>query len=126
MSDGMQSEADFRLLLTTTPDNNLPSSIIQNATKLTVEASGDIKQTMLNSYNNVNDAYFQSSKNPKLLKAIFFSLTLFHALSIDRRRFGSIGWTSLYDFSMEDLKVSRDQAFAMIEEHDSIQARVLN
>lgn len=56
MSDGLQSEADFRLLLTTTPDNNLPSSIIQNATKLTVEASGDIKQTMLNSYNNVNDA----------------------------------------------------------------------
>lgn len=48
MSDGMESEADFRLLLTTSPDNNLPSSIIQNSTKLTVEASGDIKQTMLN------------------------------------------------------------------------------
>jgi len=62
MSDGMQSEADFRLLLTTTPDNNLPSSIIQNATKLTVEASGDIKQTMLNSYNNVNDAYFSQAR----------------------------------------------------------------
>lgn len=56
MTDGMQSEADFRLLLTTTSDNNLPASIIQNSTKLTVEASGDIKQTMLNSYNNVNDA----------------------------------------------------------------------
>jgi len=27
---------------------------------------------------------------------------------------------------MEDLKVSRDQAFSMIEEHDSIQYRVLN
>mmetsp|Transcript_45655 Transcript_45655/g.38471 ORF Transcript_45655/g.38471 Transcript_45655/m.38471 type:complete len:96 (+) Transcript_45655:1501-1788(+) len=94
MSDGMASEADFRLLLTTTSDTNLPSSVIQNSTKLTVEASGDIKQTMLNAYNTVNDAYFQSSKNPKLLKAIFFSLTLFHSLAIDRRRFGAIGWTS--------------------------------
>jgi len=72
---------------------------------MTVETSGNIKTMMLNSYNNISEEYFESSKQPEILKNLIFSLTLFHSLLIDRKKFGPIGWNSAseYDFSNEDL-----------------------
>jgi len=52
-----------------------------------------------------------SSKNPEAFKKLLFSVTLFHALLKDRKKFGPIGWNSgsTYDFSDNDLIVTKDQ-----------------
>lgn len=85
---------DFRLFLTSAPTDSIPSMILQNSVKMTFEMSGDVKQMMLNAYSQVTDADF-SKKNGNIYKTLFFSLTLFHSLVIDRKRFGPIGWTNL-------------------------------
>jgi len=44
--------SEFRLLLTTASIPNFPVSILQDGIKMTVETSGDVKQMMLNAYQN--------------------------------------------------------------------------
>lgn len=39
---------EFRLILTTSPTESFPTSILQNSVKVSIETSGDVKQTMLN------------------------------------------------------------------------------
>jgi len=57
---------------------------------------------------------------------MLFGCTLFHALLIDRKKFGAIGWTSpTYDFSDTDLFVTKDQLRMMIDEQDSLQYTVI-
>lgn len=85
---------EFRLFLTTSSTPDFPVSILQDGIKMTVESTGDVKQIMLNAYNYFYDDYLESSRNPALFKTMLFGCTLFHALLIDRKKFGPIGWTS--------------------------------
>lgn len=67
-----------------------------------------------------------STKNPRVFKALLFGCVLFHAILIDRKKFGPIGWTSpTYDFSDTDLGVTKDQLKMMINDSDNIQYKVL-
>ena len=50
----------------------------------------------------------------------------FHAIVQDRRKFGPIGWNIKYDFTNEDLKVSRLQLKNFLEEYDDVPYKVLN
>lgn len=86
--------SEFRLFLTTASSPSFPVSILQNSIKMTVETSGDVKQMMLNAYQNYPDDYLESSKDPNLFKTLLFGCVLFHSLLIDRKKFGPIGWTS--------------------------------
>jgi len=43
---------EFRLFLTTASTPDFPVSILQEGIKMTVETSGDVKQMMLNAYQN--------------------------------------------------------------------------
>jgi len=46
---------EFRLFLTTASIPNFPVGILQDGIKMTVETSGDVKQMMLNAYQNFTD-----------------------------------------------------------------------
>jgi len=43
---------EFRLFLTTASVPDFPASILQSSVKMTVESTGDVKQMMLNAWNN--------------------------------------------------------------------------
>lgn len=101
-------------------------SILQQSVKMTVESTGDVKQMMLNAWNNYDDEYLDGCKNPETFKTLLFGCSLFHALLIDRKKFGPIGWSSpTYDFSDTDLGVTKDQLLMMIEDSDQIQYKVM-
>jgi len=77
---------EFRLFLTTSSTPSFPVSILQDAIKMTVETSGDVKQMMLNAYQSIDDDYLDSNKNSKVFKTLLFGCTLFHSLLIDRKK----------------------------------------
>jgi len=53
-----------------------------------------------------------------VFKYLVFSISLFHALLIERKKFGSIGWNNYkkLDFINEDLGVTISQVFIMLGE----------
>lgn len=53
-------------------------------------------------------------------------MCFFHAVILDRRKFGPIGWNKPYSFTMEDLDTCIKQLPPILEDYDKIPFDVLN
>ena len=86
----------------------------QNSLKVTTEPAGGIRAKLLTCYSVVNRDWFDSSAYPRAFKKLFFGLAMFHALVQERRRFGPLGFNTLYDFSDSDFTVSLAQVRGLV------------
>lgn len=57
-------------------------------------------------------------KNSDDQKTLTFNLCLFHAIVLERRKFGSLGWNILYDFNESDLDTSLTIVNNLMETYD--------
>jgi len=53
------------------------------------------------------EEFFESSSKPKVFKKLLFALAFFHAVILERRDFGPIGWNIPYAFMYEDFLICR-------------------
>lgn len=88
----------------------IPESILQNALKVANEAASDLKSNIRKALSKFDQAFYDRSKAHKEpeFKALLFGLTMFHALILGRRKFGSQGWSRKYNFNDGDLKICGD------------------
>ncbi|XP_055888364.1 dynein axonemal heavy chain 1-like isoform X4 [Biomphalaria glabrata] len=117
---------DFRLWLTSMPSPNFPVYILQNSSKMTVEPPKGIKANMLRSYLSFNDKFFKQcpGKN-RIFKHLLFSICLFHAVLLERRKFGALGFNIPYEFTDGDLRICIDQLNMFLQEYNEIPFKVL-
>ena len=102
-----------------------PQSILHTSIKITSEPPKGIKASMLRQYGMINGnkaekAQFEEHPQPEKWKVLFLSLSFFHAVVRERRRFGPLGWTKLYDFNDSDFRVSMRQLYNMVAEFDEV------
>lgn len=117
----------FRLFLTAMPSKVIPISIIQNSIKLTNEPPRGLKQSIARSYGSFDDRFYEScSKKAKLFKRFIYSFCFFHALILERRKYGPLGWNIPYEFSGSDLSISLSQLKMFLESYADIQWDALN
>lgn len=117
---------DFRLWLTSMPSPKFPVMILQNGSKMTVEPPRGIKANLLKSYMSINDDYLNSCQGRvDAFKSLLFSLCLFHGVSIERRKFGPLGFNIPYEFTDGDLRICMSQVKMFLMEYSDIPYKVL-
>jgi len=119
-------DSNFRLWLTSMSSPQFSINICKLSVKITMEPPKGLKLNITRQFNNIKDEDLEGCTKPELFKTFFFSLCFFHAIVQDRRKFGPIGWNVKYDFTNEDLNVSRRQLKNFLEEYENIPYKVLN
>jgi dynein heavy chain, axonemal len=100
---------DYRIWLTSMPTNKFPVPILQNAIKITNEPPKGLKANLKRTYNEVKEREYESSTKPKEYKKLLFSLAFFHAVILERRKFGAIGWNIPYEWMGSDFETCQLQ-----------------
>jgi len=98
------SNPQFRLFLTSDPAPAIPIGLLERCIKLTNEPPAGMKANLLRAFQFFTKEDFDE-KEPKL-KTILFGLSYFHAVMVERRKFGPKGWNMHYNFSIGDLRDS--------------------
>ena len=98
---------DFRIFLSAEPlsttETQVPIGILQACIKLTNEPPSGVKANMLRAMSEFSSEPWENSCKPSDFKAMLFSLCWFHAIVVERKKFGHLGWSKSYPFSTSDL-----------------------
>jgi len=109
---------NFRLWLSSDPDPRFPISLLQGSVKMTTEPPKGLKANLLRLYSNMSDDDFSRSKKPEKYKKLLFSLSFFHAVLIERKKFLSLGWCIPYDFNDSDYSVCENILYLYLDEYE--------
>lgn len=96
---------DFRLWLTTQPTDRFPLGILQKSLKIVTEPPDGIKPNMKGTISKLTDEELVQC-NHDAFKPLVFTISFFHAIIQDRRKYGKIGWNVNYDFNESDFRIS--------------------
>jgi len=96
----------FRLWLTSMPCDYFPIPVLQEGVKVTNEPPTGLKANLTRSYTSFDETAFENCSKPSIWKKLLFSLSFFHAIVQERRKFGPLGFNILYEFNDSDLETS--------------------
>jgi len=121
---------DFRLWLTSMPAETFPVMVLQNGIKMTVEPPKGLKANMTLAYHTLDAEWVEKCDEKESVldtfKTLLFGVCFFHALALDRRKYGPLGWNIPYQFSDPDREISIQQLKMFLIEFDDIQWEALN
>lgn len=98
----VKAHENFRLFLSSMPQQSFPISVLQNSVKVTNEPPKGIKANILGALADINEDYFEHHVLQGKWRAIVFGLCVFHAVLLERRKFGALGWNITYEFNESD------------------------
>jgi dynein heavy chain len=114
--DPKQINEDYRLWLTSMPSAVFPVPVLQNGIKITNEPPKGLRANMRRTFADLGeDVYECCPKKPRDYKKLLFGLSFFHAVILERRKFGPIGWNIPYEWMDSDFQVSREQVRMYLE-----------
>jgi dynein heavy chain len=92
----------MRVFLTAEPSKTLPIGILSRSIKLTNEPPSGLKANLMRSISSFKAEDFDDNE-PKT-RAILFGLAHFHAILMERKKFGPMGYNMQYPFGLGDLR----------------------
>jgi dynein heavy chain len=117
---------DYRLWLTSMPSNKFPVPVLQNSIKVTNEPPKGLKANLLRSYNDISDKSYDECTKDREFKLLLFSLAFFHAVILERRKYGAIGWNIPYEWMNSDFETSQLQLKMYLDEQPMVPYKTLN
>ena len=113
---GQGEHPDYRLWLTTMASPAFPVAILQNGVKITQEPPKGIKANLMRTFLDLSDKDYLECGKPFEFKKFVFAVAFYHALCLERRKFGAIGWNVPYDWMTSDLKTGIMQIRMYLDE----------
>jgi dynein heavy chain len=119
---------DFRLWLSSMPDKKFPVSVLQNSIKMTNEPPRGLRANLQSTYYRLDDDKLNVCTKPHEYKKLLFALSFFHALVIERKKFGPLGWNGClsYEFNDTDFDICQSQLCLYLDKYDEVPYGVLN
>ena len=111
---------DFRLWLTSMPAPHFPVPVLQSSIKLVQEPPRGVKANLLRSYSDYTDEQVDSCAKPDALRKMLVSLSFFHAIIQERRKFGPLGWNIRYEFNQSDIECAGQTLRMFLDEQEQI------
>lgn len=98
------------------PASYIPVSLVQNSIKLSMEQPKGLKTKLQRAFDKFKPNQL-TSQTPESMRLIF-SLSLFHAIIQERKKFGALGWNLPYEFNDSDLlsSIQMMQSFLLEKE----------
>lgn len=97
---------DFRLWLTTEPTDKFPLGILQRSLKVVTEPPDGLKLNMRSTYSKIDESTLEGCSH-WAFRPCLYVLAFLHAVVLERRKYGKIGWNVMYDFNESDLMISQ-------------------
>jgi dynein heavy chain, axonemal len=75
-------------------------------------------------YAKLDDAALTRARSASVHRKLLFGLCFFHALVVERRRFGPLGWNVPYEFNETDLDISAAQLALYVDAYEAVPYQV--
>jgi len=115
-----KTNPEFRLWLTSMPSKAFPVAVLQAGVKMTKEPPKGLKANMRTTFLKMTDEDLQKTNKPVIYRKLLYGLCFFHALSIERKKFGPLGWNVGYGFNETDLDICRAQLELYVDMYDDV------
>ena len=124
--DYSECHGDYRLWLTSMPNPKFPVSILQSGVKITQEPPRGIKANLKRIFSEISEADYERCSKPHAFKKLLFGLAFYHALILERRKYGAVGWNIPYEWMTSDLKTGIMQLRMYLDEQPEVPYETLN
>ncbi|KAL5256854.1 hypothetical protein ACHWQZ_G011949 [Mnemiopsis leidyi] len=121
----MQTEQihdDFRLWLSSMPDDAIPGPVIQRSLKVAMEQPRGVKA-------NLHQAFISGVISPGMysdqdagpdFRKLVYNLCLFNSVILERKKYGSLGWNISYEFTNSDLEACIQVLHQLMSEYVTV------
>ena len=106
----------FRIFYTGEPCDDIPAGLLQNSIKITSEPARGTKANLMRALALFNDDNMEQCQKDREYKALLFHLCVFHAIMVERRKFGPQGFNKVYNFNPSDLTICAELLFDSLDQ----------
>jgi dynein heavy chain len=90
----------FRLWIATEPHKSLQISLLQDSNKIVLEKAKALKLNAAKLFNSMPKEFIAIC--PEQAGPLYFAITFYHSVLVERNKFGSVGWSRPYEFTRAD------------------------
>jgi dynein heavy chain len=119
------THADYRLWLTSMPSTKFPVPVLQSGIKLTNEPPKGLRANLQRTFLDITSENFESCSKNFEYKKLLFSLAFFHAVILERRKFGAIGWNIPYEWMNSDFATCQSQLMLYLNTQPNVPYQTL-
>jgi len=107
----------YRLWLSSDPTPNFPIALLQKLLKMTTEPPRSLKANLTRLVAQTKEEDFNRVTEAAKYKKLFFSLIWFHAILLERKKFKTLGWNTMYDFNDSDFDICENILAMYLDEY---------
>ncbi|VDK35198.1 unnamed protein product [Taenia asiatica] len=96
------TDPNYRLFLSSMPTKAFPITVLQNSVKVTNEPPKGIRANLRRALNDLSHEFFEESVLGADWRRVVYGMCLFHAVILERKKFGPLGWNIPYEFNDSD------------------------